>query len=160
VDEEQVYLDAIVANPEDDQPRLALAAWLEGQADEAQRARGEFIRVQCERARLPDGDARREELERRERTLKGTHERTWLGELAAMVGWWSFHRGLVWLNPRKGICNERTLRELIAQLACSSAWRWVDGLDLRYNGIGPEGARALAGSPHQDRKTTLDLPTK
>jgi uncharacterized protein (TIGR02996 family) len=42
------FLDAILADPGDDTPRLVYADWLEeyGQAE-----RGEFIRVQCELAR-------------------------------------------------------------------------------------------------------------
>jgi len=39
----------ILANPEDDTPRLIYADWLDDQGDEA---RAEFIRLQCELARL------------------------------------------------------------------------------------------------------------
>jgi uncharacterized protein (TIGR02996 family) len=46
------FLQAILDAPADDTPRLVYADWLEehGQPD-----RGEFIRVQCALARLPDG---------------------------------------------------------------------------------------------------------
>ena len=48
--DERGFMAAIVANPEDDVPRLLYADWLEKHGD----PRGEFIRVQCQRARLPE----------------------------------------------------------------------------------------------------------
>ncbi|MBY0456405.1 MAG: TIGR02996 domain-containing protein, partial [Gemmataceae bacterium] len=47
-------LAAIRANPDEDTPRLAFADWLDEHGDEADRARAEFIRVQCELARHED----------------------------------------------------------------------------------------------------------
>jgi uncharacterized protein (TIGR02996 family) len=43
---------AIRANPEEDTPRLMFADWLDEQGDEASHTRAEFIRLQCELARL------------------------------------------------------------------------------------------------------------
>src|SRR5262249_46940199 len=43
------FLRAIIENPNDDGPRLVYADWLE----ESGNPRGEFIRVQCEKARIP-----------------------------------------------------------------------------------------------------------
>lgn len=66
------FLSAILANPDDDQPRLVAADWLEEQGN----ARGEFIRVQCEIARREDELAKLEaasvELE--------NHDTTWTEE--------------------------------------------------------------------------------
>ncbi len=45
----QGFLDAILADSEDDTPRLILADWL----DERDDPRGEFIRVQCTLAKMP-----------------------------------------------------------------------------------------------------------
>jgi uncharacterized protein (TIGR02996 family) len=45
-------LAAIRANPEEDTPRLMFADWLDEQGDDASLARAEFIRLQCEIARL------------------------------------------------------------------------------------------------------------
>ena len=42
---------AIIAHPDDDTPRLIFADWLEEKGDSA---RAEFIRVQIDRARLPE----------------------------------------------------------------------------------------------------------
>ena len=53
------FLEDIVANPDDDTPRLVYADWLDeqGDADSA-----EFIRVQIERTRLPEWDGRQVRL--------------------------------------------------------------------------------------------------
>jgi uncharacterized protein (TIGR02996 family) len=56
----------IIENPDDDTPRLVYADWLD---EHGQPERAEFIRVQCELARMPAGDPRRAELEAREREL-------------------------------------------------------------------------------------------
>jgi uncharacterized protein (TIGR02996 family) len=48
-------LAAVRANPEEDTPRLMFADWLDEQGDEASATRAEFIRLQCELARLDDG---------------------------------------------------------------------------------------------------------
>ena len=48
-------LDFIVANIEDDAPRLVYADWLE---ENGHAARAEFVRVQLQRARLPAGASR------------------------------------------------------------------------------------------------------
>jgi len=53
VSDEHALLAAIAAHPDEDTPRLAYADWLDEHAtSDAQRARAEFIRVQCEQARL------------------------------------------------------------------------------------------------------------
>jgi len=59
------FLQDARENPADDAPRLILADWLEEHGD----PRGTFVRVQVERARLPEGDPRRAELATREREL-------------------------------------------------------------------------------------------
>jgi len=69
------FIRAIVAAPDDDIPRLVFADWLEESGDESDRARAEFIRVQCESASLPADDPRRAELERREEELLRSHGR-------------------------------------------------------------------------------------
>ena len=47
-------LAAIRANPEEDTPRLMFADWLDELGGEANQARAEFIRLQCELAQLAD----------------------------------------------------------------------------------------------------------
>src|SRR5262249_7726337 len=86
-------LTDIIANPDDDTPRLHYAGWLHshGQTD-----RADFIQAQCELARLPEESIRREELEVRSRALLRKHRTQWLepcGEDA--VTRWEFGRGFI-----------------------------------------------------------------
>jgi uncharacterized protein (TIGR02996 family) len=84
---DDAFLADIIANADDDAPRLVYADWLD---DHGQPERAAFIRVQCEFAR--DG-LRREELEARERTLLEQHEEEWLGPLHSPLLHWKFRRG-------------------------------------------------------------------
>jgi uncharacterized protein (TIGR02996 family) len=52
VDTEKALLAAIWAAPHDDLPRLVYADWLDESGDPAKAARAEFIRVQCELAKM------------------------------------------------------------------------------------------------------------
>ena len=65
------FVESIVEAPDDDAPRLIYTDWLE-EHDDPDRAA--FVRVQIELARLPEGDPRREELERCEEELLTEHE--------------------------------------------------------------------------------------
>src|SRR5437588_3706822 len=92
--EEMAFRQAIIDNPDDDTRRLIFADWLEERGD----PRAEFIRVQCELARLPDDDERRWELEGREDELLNRYSGAWqnadLGEDGARLRA-EFHRGFV-----------------------------------------------------------------
>jgi uncharacterized protein (TIGR02996 family) len=90
------FLRAIAAEPDADAPRLVFADWLE-EHGEAERA--ELIRLQVERARLEEGDARQAPLARREQELLAARGDDWLAELPeGMRSWtlreWPFRRGL------------------------------------------------------------------
>jgi len=91
-DREALY-QAVLANPEDDLPRLVFADWLEEHGEGAYAA---FIRVQCELARVPEYDvawakARLDE----DRWIHGVPFRRYLPELPEGVTWPDnvFHRG-------------------------------------------------------------------
>lgn len=90
----RAFLDNILANPDDDMPRLIFADWLEEQGNVA---RAEFIRAQVERATLPAWDARAVRLRLRERELLAAHEPEWREELPRIKGilWGDFRRGFV-----------------------------------------------------------------
>jgi uncharacterized protein (TIGR02996 family) len=90
----QAFLDNIVADIDDDTPRLIYADWLDEQGDSD---RAEFIRVQVERARLPAWDAAQVRLSLREQELLNLHGEEWLAELPAIRGarWQGFRRGIV-----------------------------------------------------------------
>jgi uncharacterized protein (TIGR02996 family) len=70
---EEAFIEAIRDAPDDDTPRLIYADWLEEHGD----PHGEFIRVQCELANLPEGDPRRSALTERERELWERNRVAW-----------------------------------------------------------------------------------
>jgi uncharacterized protein (TIGR02996 family) len=77
----QQLLAAIHIRPDDDAPRLDYASWLADRGD----PRGEFIRAQCELARLAPSDPRHKQLRARERELLATYGAAWVG-LSDLVG--------------------------------------------------------------------------
>ncbi len=85
-------LATVRADPDADLPRLVYADHLDdtGDAD-----RAEFIRVQCELARLDEWDDRRPALEDREHELLDANEPAWLGELGGYCYEWEWRRGFV-----------------------------------------------------------------
>src|SRR5690348_3282911 len=93
---EDAFLQDILENREDDTPRRVFADWLLDQPDAVSAARGEFIHIQCDLARLPPGMPRPERLLRRERELLEAHGREW-GSLFGRLGCtcWEYRRGFV-----------------------------------------------------------------
>jgi uncharacterized protein (TIGR02996 family) len=90
---DDAFLQEIIADPDSDVPRLVYADYLEenGNAD-----RAEFIRVQCELAKLGEDDERRFDLEAREQELLQAFGKKWLAPSRAWasVGW-EYRRGFV-----------------------------------------------------------------
>src|SRR5438105_14033696 len=87
--------ETILNEPDEDANGLVYADWLDdhGEADHA-----EFIRVQCEFARLPVGDARQVDLEVRAGVLLEEHRGAWLERLPKWVkrDYVTFRRGFPW----------------------------------------------------------------
>jgi uncharacterized protein (TIGR02996 family) len=88
---DEAFLEAILANLEDDTPRLVYADWLTDRDD----PRGEFIHVQCLLARMTEDDPRRTALEDRESELLNRHQDDWLGTLRPLLSGWTFRRGFL-----------------------------------------------------------------
>jgi uncharacterized protein (TIGR02996 family) len=86
------FLEAICANPDDDTSRLVYADYL---AEHGHEERAEFIRLQIERAALPEWDGRWFTLSVREKALLARHEQEWREELPDI-------RGVVWGEYRRG----------------------------------------------------------
>jgi uncharacterized protein (TIGR02996 family) len=140
-------LEAVKNDPDDDCRRFALADRLEKHGrDGAERARGQFIRLQCRRARLNPGNTLREELEVQEQALRREHMAAWLGDWQPWItradneALW-FQRGLLrpWVKGPQWLELEKVPRE-------TATWAWVDGLvilDLRR----AEDVERLAASP-------------
>src|SRR5262245_8775489 len=92
VTQEEAFIAEIAERPDDDGPRLVFADWLEDHGDPA---RAEFIRVQCELARIEEDDDRRIELKRREGQLLKEHSDRWTAGLEEVADSWRFDRGLI-----------------------------------------------------------------
>src|SRR5258708_7528024 len=82
MDEDRAVVGALRAQPEDDAPRLAYAAWLRDRGD----PRGDFIdaQVRWHQARLAWDYAAMVQHAARERELLRQHEAAWLAPLAAL----------------------------------------------------------------------------
>src|SRR5262249_23791083 len=91
---ERGFLADIVANIDDDTPRLVYADWL---AENGRDERAEFIRVQVERVRLPARGAAPVRLRLPGQELLERRGEAWLAELPAVEGakWEGFRRGIV-----------------------------------------------------------------
>src|SRR5262249_40795810 len=88
--ENQAMLSAILADPDDDRPRLVYADWLE---EHGQRDRARLIRVQIDLARTPDNAEAASALQIEEEQLEAACEKT-LPQLEC-IRWGGFERGMV-----------------------------------------------------------------
>jgi uncharacterized protein (TIGR02996 family) len=168
-------LKDILANPDDDAPRLAYADWLKKNGDPD---RAELIRVQCKRAQLEEDDPAGERLMKKEKSLLKKHEQRWKAELPewAQVGV-RFRRGFVGelildvdtFVQRGGELlqitsmdslelgqTEVTDRQLKALAECPYT-ACLTELKLWFNGITDKGIKALAASPYISKLRTLRL---
>jgi uncharacterized protein (TIGR02996 family) len=167
---EEGFLQAIAEAPEDDTPRLVYADWLE---EHGQPERAEFIRLQCELARVEEDEVHPAQ-EDRVRELEKAHREEWLADLPAPEGvHWGFHRGLpeelrvgtfTVLRKRAKTLFRAPVRRLQVQ-----KWRHVGALaglpqlagltrlDLSFHTVSPAGAYALASSPYLANLTELVL---
>jgi uncharacterized protein (TIGR02996 family) len=176
VSQDEAFLRDIIDHADDDAPRLVYADWLE---DHGQAERAEFIRLQCEHARLDEDDPRREVLTQREQELLSAHGAGWRDNLlpgSTREGRCWFRRGFVaevamtasdFLEHGAELCQSTPLdglRLLVAtgrmeEVAVCPWLRGLRRLDLSHteHRLGPEDIRALAGSPHLSNLQSLDL---
>jgi uncharacterized protein (TIGR02996 family) len=170
---------AIIANPDEDTPRLALADWLQEHGDKHDRARAEFIRLQVEAARLPRGDEARAKLRGRADAIDRAHAKHWLGPLMGLVSGPYFERGMLdvrfftpaafakpetqrvlaeWV-PRVGarrlVLGGKTKR--VGLVAGSPVLGLVPALEWWDTQMDDDGLKALAKSPHTGGLTALTL---
>lgn len=111
---EASLLRAVLAAPDADEPRLAYADLLAQSSRSSDQARAEFIRLQVDLARLPDGDPQFPSMVARERELLGRYRVAWerplrdrfrpslaspgrwlRSHLFGSGGLWGFRRGFV-----------------------------------------------------------------
>jgi uncharacterized protein (TIGR02996 family) len=76
--DQEAFMRAIIAAPDDDAPRLVYADWLDENGDPE---RAELIRVQCEAARTPEWDPRHDELTARGSESLKEHRERWFPKL-------------------------------------------------------------------------------
>jgi uncharacterized protein (TIGR02996 family) len=141
-------IEEIKEHPDDNAVRLILCDYLEEQVDPADRARGEFVRLEGRHDPLPeeDDDAEAPERGEREQALLTAHSPAWLGPLYALErakvwmdeyrdqpltpedrrAWW-FQRGLV----RLILPLQTFLSEPIQALAGTETWAWVEALTVQ-----------------------------
>ncbi len=139
-------LRAILANPDDDTPRLVYADWLD---ENDQPARAEFIRVQIELARNPSLA-----VMAREAVLLAQHEEKWLapfkarGEPLNGEAHGKFRRGfvgIVWMSATTFIARAQSL------------FARMPVLELRVTQTTPLEFEDLLRSPFLARLEALDL---
>src|SRR5687768_12418256 len=96
--DEKALLAAIWDHPHEDTPRLVYADWLQ---EHGHPERAEFVRVQCERARLDEWDdaPRIEVLKKREEALWKPNAKAWKADLPKAIQNAGFRRGFVY--PRQ-----------------------------------------------------------
>jgi uncharacterized protein (TIGR02996 family) len=167
------FLDTILEEPDDDTTRLVYADWLEDRDD----PRGEFIRLQCQLARIESAEERIP-LARRERELLAVHDHRWRSELPSVKGveWGEFRRGFVAaicaancttfltqaerifsLAPIEKLSFRRVSTETIQTLAGSPWLGRVRILDLAHRRIEDDAVAALVSSPYLTQLHILDL---
>jgi uncharacterized protein (TIGR02996 family) len=178
------FLQDIIEHPDDEAPRLIYADWLD---DHGQPSRAEFIRVQCELARLTEGGPRREDLRARERELLEAHGSDWRAPLPEWAFDAEFDRGFVASVAVRAAVFLREASSLwrVAPITSLTVWEATDfiaGLaacpylaclsELRLchvgivawpfwfeeiQGFDGSGAVALASSPHLGRLRRLEI---
>src|SRR6516162_529357 len=90
-----VFLEAILENPDDDTPRLVYADWLDERGDSASAARAEFIRVQCALAGEHLSVRRRAVLEQCQQRYLEQYGREWTRPVRRLLHGWTFCRGFI-----------------------------------------------------------------
>jgi len=154
-------MQAILAHPADDLPRLVYADWLDESGEPVAVARAEFIRVQCELTRLEDRPARSIppeqmlSLRTRERTLQSKYGEAWLDPLR--------QRGEPLFSPRSHGLFRRGFVEVVWMPAGQFLWK-AEKLftrtpvrELRVTLTTLDELAELMHSPHLANLATLDL---
>lgn len=181
--DEQPFLDAVLARPRDDGPRLVYADFLGDTGDPADAARGDLVRVQVALARLPDDHPRRADLVDRQADLLERHAAAWAAPLADLVSGVEFRRGVpdsvsvdaaafvargdelfrrtrVGRPPGRSFVRRVRLLDparVLPRLVQCPFLAAVSELDLCGGDLGNGGVNLLVRSPHLGGVRELDL---
>jgi uncharacterized protein (TIGR02996 family) len=115
--EEDAFIKAVIAHPEDDAPRLIYADWLEERGD----PRGEYLRLRVEMAHLPPHSDRYADLKARQKSLRVRMDAKWL----AAMGLVPKHRPLFSALPTRRLERWRLVEEFID--VWYRPWKTADG---------------------------------
>jgi uncharacterized protein (TIGR02996 family) len=171
---QDAFLRDICDNPEDDTLRLVFADWLEEHGDPA---RAEFIRVQCEAARLPDEDPRKVDLLARQQQLLDANREDWVAPFRRLgaAKYAEFERGFVQgvtldgerlVKHAEKLFRKAPVRRLsltaadaghVRALGDMAFLRNLTELSLELEPIGDELAGVLAASAHFGNLRRLTL---
>ena len=176
---ERELLDAVLADPDADEPRLRYAAWFDRQGDE----HGEFIRLQIEEFHR-GGRGGRSEKDRVDIRFNSVFSSapsapSAVNRVLLLLAPWSardvvFRRGFAeamslagraFISISDGLFRTTPLRDVrlvavapfLDELARTPNLVKLERLDLSGNWIGPTGVRELARSPHLARLREIDL---
>ena len=169
--DEQPFLDAIFDRYADDRPRLIYADYLD---DVGEPERAELIRVQLALVRLSEDDPRRPQLSDRQAELLTRNRSAWTADLAGLVVWIDFRRGIpdsasvdaaTFLERGGELLQRLRLRRLrlldasgvIPKLFSSPLLAQIRELDLCNAELGNTGVMLLARSPMLKNLESLDL---
>ena len=157
---EDAFLQPIIANPNDDTPRLIFADWLEEQGN----PRGTFIRLQCERAKLTQYHPQWKDLLAQESALLKQFEAEWSKPVLRHVDEVHFRRGFVEhvrvsasrllktadrLFRVAPVCSVRLEHaDRLPEIAACAWLARVAELDLSRNPLGSKSLQALLRSEH------------
>ncbi len=139
--DELALLAAIRDNPDEDTPRLVYADWLDEQGGDANAARAEFIRVQCEYSRIdvgagPDEAKRSKRLDARAQRLCRGFSAQWVaGFPSGAVKYADFARGF-------RVSAKFAAAKFSATLA--PPWYREPGLEIELSGSAPDVTRLFA----------------
>lgn len=139
------FLSAVKADPDDDTAKLVLADWLQEQDDEADRARGEYVRALVEYDRLTKQDQIPQTVEALKR-LHRENQTAWFGQLiAAGFRHCDTFSSSRWSLPFPSVDGVNLSTRQARALAKTEQYAWV--VDLALNRMNDADFTKLAKSP-------------
>ncbi|HEY2908903.1 MAG TPA: TIGR02996 domain-containing protein [Gemmataceae bacterium] len=179
--DEHPFLDAILASPSADGPRLVYADYLDETGNPLDARRAELVRVQVALERVPAEQPRHGELKNREVELVAAFGAAWMAPWASLRTEFQFRRGLpdaVAIDAATFLARGEELfdntqtqsgRSFIRRVKLREAARTlpdlvncpllqrIEELDLGWCDLGNGGVSLLMRSPHLGTLRSLDL---